>query len=62
MAYKLAYIPPTFDTPHVTDFDPSYMKALYSLGYDLAKQGYQWETKPPVLVSGVDDMAARNLQ
>ena len=62
VAYKLAYIPPTFQTPHVTDFDPSYMKALYNLGYDLAKQGYQWETRPPVLVSGVDDMAARNIQ
>ena len=59
--YKLAYIPPTFQTPHVSDFDTPYMKALYSAGYDLAKKGYPWETRPPLLVSGVDDDTARNL-
>ena len=62
VAYRLAYIPPTFDTPHLTDFDPSYMKALYKVAYDLAEKGYQWETRPPVLVSGVDDTAAQDLQ
>jgi hypothetical protein len=37
VAYQLAYIPPTFDTPHETDFDPTYMKALYNVGYEMAK-------------------------
>ena len=62
VAYRLAYIPPTFQTPHVSDFDPVYMKSLYRLGYELAAKGYPWEDRPPVLVSGVDDIAARNLQ
>jgi predicted acylesterase/phospholipase RssA len=62
VAYRLAYIPPTFQTPHMSDFDPSYMKDLYTLGYHLAKQGYEWETRPPVLVSGVDDAMAQNLK
>ncbi|HKQ98459.1 MAG TPA: patatin-like phospholipase family protein [Candidatus Polarisedimenticolia bacterium] len=61
VAYRLAYIPPTFQTPHLSDFDPAYMKPLYRLGYDMAAKGYPWEDRPPVLVSGVDDMAARNL-
>lgn len=61
VAYKLAYIPPTFQTPHTTDFEPAYMKALYSVGYEMSEKGYQWEGRPPVLVSGVDDAAARNL-
>lgn len=59
VAYQLAYIPPSFQTPHVEDFDPTYMKALYNLGYEMAAKGYPWEARPPVLVSGVDD-AARN--
>jgi hypothetical protein len=62
VAYRLAYIPATFQTPHLSDFDPSYMKALYSLGQNLAERGYQWETSPPVLVSGMDDATDRNLQ
>lgn len=60
VAYKLAYIPPTFQVPHVTDFDPPYMKALYRTGYQLAEKGYPWETEPPVLVSGALDTTARN--
>jgi len=52
--FRLAYIPATFETPHVSDFDPVYMKALYETGYQLARNQYQWENQPPVLVSGVD--------
>ena len=49
--FNLAYIPPTFKTPHTKDFDTVYMRALYDLGYDLSKKGYAWSKKPPVLVS-----------
>ena len=30
--FNLAYIPPTFKTPHRTEFDTDYMRALYDLG------------------------------
>ena len=49
--FNLAYIPPTFKTPHTKDFDTVYMRALYDLGYDMAEKGYAWVKKPPVLVS-----------
>jgi predicted acylesterase/phospholipase RssA len=51
--YNLAYIPPTFDAPHTTDFDPEYMKALLAVGQGLAVKGhYWWYKQPPVLLSG----------
>ena len=48
--FNLAYIPPTFKTPHTKDFDTVYMRALYDLGYDMAEKGYTWSKKPPVLI------------
>jgi Patatin-like phospholipase len=45
--YNLAFIPPTFDVPHVEDFDTGYMRALYKVGYDLAAGGYPWAKVPP---------------
>jgi predicted acylesterase/phospholipase RssA len=50
--YRLAYIPATFQTPHTKEFDTAYMKALYDLAYDMARNGHEWETHPPVLLSG----------
>ena len=57
VAYRLAYIPQSFDTPHVSDFDKEYMRSLFKLGYAMAEKGYPWENRPPVLVSGVDEEA-----
>jgi len=48
--FNLAYIPPSFNTPHTKDFDTVYMRALYDLGYDMAKKGYTWSKQPPVLI------------
>jgi predicted acylesterase/phospholipase RssA len=45
--FNLAFIPPTFDTPHVKDFDQTYMRALYQTGYDMAAKGYPWGKEPP---------------
>jgi hypothetical protein len=53
--YNLAYIPSSFQTPHTSDFDPAYMRALFETGEWEAVQGIEWEKHPPVLVSGVDD-------
>jgi predicted acylesterase/phospholipase RssA len=50
--FNLAYIPPTFKTPHTTDFDTVYMRALYDLGFGMAEKGYAWSKKPPVLIPG----------
>ncbi|HKY93923.1 MAG TPA: patatin-like phospholipase family protein, partial [Kiloniellales bacterium] len=47
--YNLAVIGPDFDTPHIADFDPTYMKALYHYGYELGRKGYPWMKMPPGL-------------
>jgi predicted acylesterase/phospholipase RssA len=57
--YNLAYIPPTFDTPRTTDFDPAYMRALFDLGDTMAARGHEWSKHPPVLLSGEGDENAR---
>jgi predicted acylesterase/phospholipase RssA len=50
--FNLAYIPPTFKTPHKSQFDTDYMRSLFDLGYSLSEKGYSWTKKPPVLVPG----------
>jgi predicted acylesterase/phospholipase RssA len=45
--FNLAYIPASFDLQLEEPFDTAYMKALYDLGYELARAGYQWEKVPP---------------
>lgn len=47
--YRLAYIPTTFDAVSAETFDREYMKALFQVGYDLARKGYNWEPSPPLL-------------
>ena len=48
--FNLAYIPPSFKTPHKEEFDTVYMRALYDVGYGLAEKGYTWTKEPPVLI------------
>lgn len=52
VSYRLAYIPATFQTPHTKDFDTAYMKALFEAAYTMATEGHEWNTHPPVLLSG----------
>ena len=47
---KLAYIPADFDFESVETFDPKYMRALFDLGYELSRNGYDWATSPPGIV------------
>lgn len=47
--YNLAYIGADFNAEHKEDFDTVYMKALFEYGYQLARQGYQWQKAPPGL-------------
>jgi predicted acylesterase/phospholipase RssA len=50
--FNLAYIPPTFKTPHKAEFDTDYMRALYEVGYGLSERSYSWTKRPPVLIPG----------
>ena len=45
--FNLAYIPPTFSTPHEEEFDTNYMQQLYAVGRQAAQVGYKWEKFPP---------------
>ena len=45
--FNLAFIPPTFDTPHEEEFDTNYMQQLYRVGFDQARAGYRWDKYPP---------------
>ncbi|NCF16447.1 MAG: patatin [Gammaproteobacteria bacterium] len=45
--YHLAYIPSSFDAEEKELFDPAYMTELFELGYEMAKDGYDWQPAPP---------------
>jgi len=45
--YNLASVPGDFNVPSQGMFDQEYMKKLYNLAYDMAKNGYPWEKYPP---------------
>ena len=45
--FNLGFIPATFTTPHPEDFDNTYMRALYDVGYGQASQGFPWMKAPP---------------
>jgi len=44
---RVVSIPRDFDLESEELFDPSYMQALYDLGYAFGLSGEGWETKPP---------------
>jgi len=56
--YNLTYIPPTFNTPHNEEFDTAYMRALYGVGEQAAKTGYQWQKYPPGFEAPIQASAA----
>ncbi len=45
--FNLVYVPDDFDVEYDEMFDPEYMKALYDVGYALAKDGVEWSQLPP---------------
>ncbi len=45
--FNLTYIPATFTTPHMEEFDTAYMRSLYDVGLRAAKGGHQWQKYPP---------------
>jgi len=52
--FNLAYIPPSFKAPKKEDFDTSYMKQLFDVGYSMAAKGYPWQKTPPGLLPSTD--------
>jgi hypothetical protein len=47
LTYNLADIPPTFELESEEPFDQKYMRALFDIGYKMARDGYPWEHLPP---------------
>lgn len=47
--FNLTYIPPTFNTPHLEEFDTNYMRELYAVGRQAAQSGTAWQKYPPGL-------------
>ena len=45
--YNGAYIPSDFDVTAQESFDPTYMRALFGRGYELARSGSPWHKFPP---------------
>lgn len=45
--FNLAIIPKSFNLKPKESFDPEYTKALFNVGYELAKEGYPWQKAPP---------------
>jgi hypothetical protein len=45
--FNLAYIDSDFQVPHPHDFDPSYIRALFSYGQRLGSDQYHWHAAPP---------------
>jgi predicted patatin/cPLA2 family phospholipase len=50
MPFYLAYIPSSFDLRPNEQFDPEYMRALFDLAYEEARDGYDWERSPPGII------------
>jgi predicted patatin/cPLA2 family phospholipase len=49
MDFNLAYIGEDFDVEHREDFDTEYMRALFDYGYQLSREDYRWQKRPPGL-------------
>jgi predicted patatin/cPLA2 family phospholipase len=58
--FNLAQIPPSFDKKANEAFDKEYMQALYDLGFNLAKNGYPWQKKPPYYATSDENQASES--
>ena len=45
--FRLAYIGSDFNKKLPEPFDQEFMRALFDYGYQRARRGYDWATKPP---------------
>jgi hypothetical protein len=51
--FNLTYIPASFATPHLEEFDSNYMRDLFATGREAAANGLQWQKTPPGYDAGV---------
>jgi len=56
--YNLAFIPASFQVPHMSEFDPGYMRQLFEFAERMTIEEYPWAKRPPILVSGEDEPSA----
>ncbi len=47
LEFNLASIPASFTMKEDEPFNTEYMRALFNVGYEAAKNGYPWEPTPP---------------
>jgi predicted acylesterase/phospholipase RssA len=47
MAFNAIWVPASFTMKEEEPFDQTYMRALFNLGYDMAKKGIPWSNLPP---------------
>lgn len=47
LEFRFTGIPAEFDMKQENDFDPVYMRALFDIGYQRAKEGSAWASVPP---------------
>jgi hypothetical protein len=46
LRFNLAYIPDSFKEQPQEKFDPLYMRKLFELGFERARNGYPWTAGP----------------
>jgi hypothetical protein len=47
IAFRAIWVPESFDVEEPEPFDPTFMKALYKVGFEMGRNGIPWETQPP---------------
>ncbi len=47
VGYNLAFIGSDFTVPHLGEFEPEFMSALFNYGFERGKAGYPWGHQPP---------------
>ena len=48
--FRLIFVPPQFQAPSATEFDPAYMRRLYAAAFEMGLSGVDWLTTPPRLL------------
>jgi hypothetical protein len=54
--FRLVSIPAGFSTPSTQAFDPTYMKDLFGVGFEMGRRGITWSRTPP---EGGESLAVR---
>jgi hypothetical protein len=47
IAFRAVWVPESFTMKEPQPFDPTFMKALFDLGYEMGRNGIPWSDQPP---------------